>query len=135
MFNNSQYYIVQLWPPGSQWHIQEAVAAGHAGIARRQRQRSSYFRRDWWTPQTHCRHVMGRPANSVGWHHLLRLSGMPDDHRHPASHQTTPDSVLSLVVVTPEHSTVSAQHHAAAVTRPRGSSPFPCAGPSTLGYD
>ena len=62
-----------------------------------------------------------------------RLLETPGDHGQPASHQTTPDSALSLVV-TPEHLTVSAQHHAAAVTRPRGSSPFPCAGP-VLGYD
>ena len=52
-------------------HIREAITAGHAGIARRQRQGSSDLRRDWRTPQTHRHHVVGRTANSVRWHHLL----------------------------------------------------------------
>ena len=58
-----------------------------------------------------------RPPTVDGPHHIRRR---PIQRCHQLS---------------PERLTVSAQHRAAAVTRPRGSSPFPCDGPSTLGYD
>ena len=58
-------------PPGSLRHVREAIAARHAGITSRQWQKSPDLRSCRWPPQTHRHHIMGRPANSVGGHHLL----------------------------------------------------------------
>ena len=58
-------HIVQLRPPGSHRHLWEAITAGRASIACGRRQGSSYLRVDWWTPQTHRHHVVGRAAYSV----------------------------------------------------------------------
>ena len=63
-----------------------------------------------------------------------RLSETAGGHGQPASHQKKHHSALSLIVVTPGHSTVLVQHHAVAAVPQRGFSPSPCAGPSTLGY-